>query len=143
MRYYREILREIGIRKYEIWHSTWKVLTVGNIVVFLLLPIIVIYFFHEIYTNGYSSTINIISLLLLLIYYAFPLYVYFKERKIEGWRMNTKVNSLISSSPIVVPVIIIIIILTLHYSITENAVIKAFFLIMSIFLIAPPLLSNI
>ena len=129
------ILSEIGIKKYDVWYNTWKVLTAGNIIAFLPFTVITIYLFNKIYTNSYSLTPNLISLLILLAYYAFPIYVYFKERKIEGWRMNTRINSMISSSPIVIPAIIIIIILSFYYAIIEKPVIKAFFLIISIFLI--------
>ncbi|EDY36364.1 hypothetical protein ABOONEI_2351 [Aciduliprofundum boonei T469] len=130
-----EILSEIGIKKYDVWYNTWKVLTAGNIIAFLPFTVITIYLFNEIYTNSYSLTPNLISLLILLAYYAFPIYVYFKERKIGGWRMNTRVNSLISSSPIVIPAIIIIIILSFYYAITENPVIKVLFLTMSMFFV--------
>ncbi len=137
MESYRRILRGIGIDNYDVWYNTWKVLTVWNIVTFLLFPLITIYFFHEIYTDRYSLTINYIFMLLPLIYYTFALYVYFKERKIDGWRMDTRVNSLISSSPIVVSMLIIIIISLFQYAITEESIIRVFFLILSVFLIAP------
>jgi len=137
MESYKKILREIGIKNYDVWYRTWKVLTAGNIITFILLPFITIYFFHEIYTNSYPLTINYLLMLLLLLYYAFPIYVYLKERKIDGWRMDTRVNSLISSSPIIVPVLIIIAILIFQYAITAESFIRIFFLILLVFFIAP------
>ncbi|MCD6275481.1 MAG: hypothetical protein J7J42_01930 [Thermoplasmata archaeon] len=92
MRGYPIILKKLPLENRDLWYHTWRILTAGNIAIgIILIPAVV---FLVLIMENKMSTVSwpVLILSLLLSYYIFPLYAYFKERKIDGWRMNTRIT---------------------------------------------------
>lgn len=132
MQGYPIILKNSPLENRDLWYHNWRILTAGNIAIgIILIPAVV---FLVLIMENKMSTVSwpVLILSLLLPYYIFPLYAYFKERKIEGWRMNTRINALIASSPVFISLLLFVILFFIYQALHTTTPFLVLYIFMAV-----------